>query len=172
MFNKRAVQGREEKVVRPPMSLIVTTLAKAFSWFMIIVGAIIIMNGHNTPGGGFQGGAVVATFVCFILVAYGGKKFFSWASVPIYSNIETFGLLAFFFIACLGFPNSFTYNFMAVAPPNEVLGGWLPSCGTISLTNIAVGFEVIGALSLAVIEMYQGTLIDDSYFGGECGHDR
>ena len=155
-----------------PMSLIVTTLTKLFSWFMILFGSIVILNGHNTPGGGFQGGAIVATFVCFMLAAYGGKKFFTWVNAPIYSGLETFGLIAFFILACLGLPNSFTYNFIAVASPEEVLGGWLPSCGTISLMNIAVGLEVVGALSLTVIEMYEGTHIDDSHFGGERGHDR
>ena len=155
-----------------PMSIIVTTLSKVFSWFMILFGSIVIMNGHSTPGGGFQGGAIVATFVCFLLAAYGGKKFFMWVNSPIYSGLETFGLIAFFFLACLGLPNSFTYNFIAVTPPSLVLGGWLPSCGTISLMNIAVGFEVVGALSITVIEMYEGTHIDESHFGGECGHDR
>ena len=156
-----------------PMSIIVTTLTKVFSWFMILYGSIVIMNGHSTPGGGFQGGAIVATFVCFLLAAYGGKKFFTWVNSPIYSTLETIGLIIFFFLACLGLPNSFTYNFIAVASPSLVLGGWLPSCGTIALMNIAVGFEVVGALSITVIEMYEGTHhMDDSYFGGECGHDR
>ena len=155
-----------------PMSIIVVSLTKIFSWFIILFGIVVIMNGHNTPGGGFQGGAVVATFVCFMLAAYGGKKFTSWVNAPIYSGLETLGLLAFLLFAILGLPNSFTYNFMAVTPPNLVLGGWLPSCGTISLMNVAVGFEVVGALSLTVIEMYEGTHIDESHFGGECGHDR
>ncbi|MCL1940344.1 MAG: sodium:proton antiporter [Synergistaceae bacterium] len=163
-----------------PMSLIVTTLTRVFAWFMILFGSIVIMNGHNTPGGGFQGGAVVATFTCFLLAAYGGKKFYTWVHASIYSFLETLGLLAFFFLACFGFPNSFTYNFIAVPAVvsqggllmGEVWGGWLPSCGTISLMNVAVGFEVVGALSLAVIEMYEGTHIDESHFGGECGHDR
>jgi len=155
-----------------PMSVIVVTLIKAFSWFMILFGTMVILNGHNTPGGGFQGGAIVATFACFLLAAYGGKRFFTWVSAPIYAGLETFGLLAFFFLACLGLPNSFVYNFIAVPLPAEVLGGWLPSSGTISLMNIAVGFEVVGALSLTVIYMYEGTLMDESHFGGECGHDR
>lgn len=29
--------------------------------FIIVFGAYVIFNGHNTPGGGFQGGAVLAT---------------------------------------------------------------------------------------------------------------
>ena len=29
--------------------------------FVIVVGVYIIFNGHDTPGGGFQGGAILAT---------------------------------------------------------------------------------------------------------------
>lgn len=155
-----------------PMSTVVVTLTKLFSWFIIIFGMITILNGHVTPGGGFQGGAVVSTFLCFILVAWGGKRTFAWVKPGMYSLLETTGLLVFFFLAVLGLPNSFTFNFIAVPFPGDVLGGWLPSCGTISLMNVAVGLEVIGALSLTVIEMYEGTHMDESEFGEECGHDR
>lgn len=29
--------------------------------FIIVFGIYVILNGHNTPGGGFQGGAILAT---------------------------------------------------------------------------------------------------------------
>lgn len=29
--------------------------------FIIVFGLYVILNGHNTPGGGFQGGAILAT---------------------------------------------------------------------------------------------------------------
>ncbi len=36
---------------------------------IFLLGAYIIVNGHNTPGGGFQGGAALATaFICIYLV--------------------------------------------------------------------------------------------------------
>jgi multicomponent Na+:H+ antiporter subunit B len=157
-----------------PLSLIVTTIARLFSWFVITFGVIVILNGHNTPGGGFQGGAIVATAVCLLLVAWGGKRFTAWVRPNIYTGLESTGLLAFLFLAFLGLPNSFTYNFLSVPSSAEgVFAGWLPSCGTISLMNVSVGFEVIGALSLTVIEIYEGSFLANmDRFGGECGHDR
>jgi len=155
-----------------PMSIIVITLTKAFSWFIILFGSMIILNAHNSPGGAYPGGAIIATFVCFVLAAYGSRKFYTWTNAPVCSGLMMFGLLAFFILACLGLPNSFAYNFIAVAPPAEILGGWFPSCGTISLMNIALGFVVVGALSIIVITMCEGTYMDVSHFGGECGHDR
>ena len=38
---------------------------------IIIFGIYIILNGHNTPGGGFQGGAILAsTFIIHYLVTF------------------------------------------------------------------------------------------------------
>ena len=155
-----------------PMSLIVINLTKTFSWFMILFGAMMIMSGHDSTGGAFQGAAIIVAFVCFMLVAYGGKKFFTWVNTPICFSLEIFGFISFFILACMGLPNSFAYNFLAVSPPTEILGGWLPSCGTISFMNIAVGFGVVGTLSLTVITICEGVYMDYSEFGGECGHDR
>ena len=44
-----------------PMSVIVRTVCNVFTWFLMVFGAYVIIHGHLTPGGGFQGGAVVAT---------------------------------------------------------------------------------------------------------------
>jgi multicomponent Na+:H+ antiporter subunit B len=157
-----------------PLSVIVTSVCDFFAWFMIVFGAYVINNGHNTPGGGFQGGAVVATFLSFMLVAHGGKRFWSWIREGMYGFLEFLGLVAFFIFGCLGFPNSFFYNSMAVSLGEKPLSEWLPYCGTISLMNVAVGFEVVGALSLVIIYMYGSIRMIDTGagMGGERGHDR
>ena len=157
-----------------PLSVIVTSVCDIFSWFMIIFGVYVINNGHSTPGGGFQGGAIVATFLSFILVAWGGKRFVTWVRDGAYGFLEFVGLLAFFFFGCLGFPHSFFYNSVAVPQGAPALSDWIPLCGTISLMNVAVGFEVVGALSLVVYYMYSSIRIVETGagLGGERGHDR
>jgi multicomponent Na+:H+ antiporter subunit B len=157
-----------------PLSVVVTSVCDFFAWFMIVFGAYVINNGHNTPGGGFQGGAIVATFLSFMLVAYGGKRFRSWVRRGVYGFLEFLGLVAFFIFGCLGFPNSFFYNSIAIPWGEKPLSEWLPYCGTISLMNVAVGFEVVGALSLVIIYMYGSIRMVDTGagMGGERGHDR
>lgn len=157
-----------------PLSVIVTTVCDIFAWFMIIFGVYVINNGHNTPGGGFQGGAIAATFLSFILVAYGGKRFITWVREGVYGLLEFVGLVAFFIFGCFGFPHSFFYNALAIAQGEKALSEWLPYCGTISLMNVSVGFEVVGALSLVVVYMYGGIRMVDTGagMGGERGHDR
>ena len=157
-----------------PLSVIVTSVCDIFAWFMIVFGVYIINNGHNTPGGGFQGGAIAATFLSFVLVAYGGKKFVAWVRAGIYGFVECFGLLAFFFLGCLGFPNSYFYNSLAIPLGAEPLSEWIPYSGMISLMNVSVGLEVVGALSLVIVYMYGSIRMLDTGagMGGERGHDR
>ena len=157
-----------------PLSVIVTTVCDIFAWFVIVFGVYVINNGHNTPGGGFQGGAITATFLSFILVAYGGKRFVTWVREGVYGLLELIGLVAFFIFGCFGFPHSFFYNSVAIPQGGKVLSEWLPYCGTISLMNVAVGFEVVGALSLVVVYMYNSIRMVDTGagMGGERGHDR
>jgi multicomponent Na+:H+ antiporter subunit B len=157
-----------------PLSVIVTSVCDIFAWFMIVFGVYVINNGHNTPGGGFQGGAIAATFLSFMLVAYGGKRFWNWLQEGVYSLLEFIGLMAFFIFGCLGFPNSFFFNSVAIPEGATPLSEWLPYCGTISLMNVAVGFEVVGALSLVIIYMYGSIRMVDTGagMGGERGHDR
>jgi multicomponent Na+:H+ antiporter subunit B len=157
-----------------PLSVVVTSIADVFAWFMIVFGVYVINNGHSTPGGGFQGGAIVATFLSFMLVAYGGKRFSTWARVGVYGFLEFVGLVAFFVLGCFGFPNAFFFNSLAIPLGARPLSEWIPYCGTISLMNVAVGLEVIGALSLVVIEMYESIhrVGTGAGMGGERGHDR
>jgi len=158
-----------------PLSVVVRTGCDIFAWFLVIFGASIIIHGDVTPGGGFQGGAVVATFISLLLVSYGGKKVLSWARLNIFNSMLVFGLMLFFLLGIMGFPNSFFYNFIAI--PHEVVQatghGVIPPSGTIALMDIAVGIEVAGGLSLIVLSMFRGIRIfREGPMEEELGHDR
>lgn len=99
-----------------PLSVVVRTGCDLFAWFMVVFGVNVLVHGYMTPGGGFQGGAIIATFTAFLLVAYGGRKLLGWANEKIFDLFEEVGLLAFFFLAFMGFPVTFFYNYL-VKPP-------------------------------------------------------
>jgi multicomponent Na+:H+ antiporter subunit B len=71
-------RGQASRGVRPddqpdgarPSSEIVQTGAQILIPLISIFAAYIIMNGHLTAGGGFQGGAVIASAVLLMLLAY------------------------------------------------------------------------------------------------------
>ena len=51
------------------MTKIVRTTADLFFPFCLVFGLYVVVHGHLTPGGGFQGGAVMATGTALLLVA-------------------------------------------------------------------------------------------------------
>ncbi|OYT28483.1 sodium:proton antiporter [Thermoplasmatales archaeon ex4572_165] len=142
------------------MSLIVRTIANISFPFILIYGFYIIAHGHLTPGGGFQGGAVVASGLVLMLIAYNAE----WISQRIkeshLSIFESLGALSFVLLAFLGiiFGTAFFSNFLV---GTESLFGGIPldgaaninTGGIIPLMNFAVGLKVIAGLFAIVYVM-------------------
>ena len=156
-----------------PLSLIVRVGCDLFAWFMLVFGTNVIIHGYMSPGGGFQGGAIAATFIVFLLVAWGSRRVHSWVNEGIYDVLfDELGLLSFIILAFLGLPTSFFFNYLG-APLGSASTGLFPAAGTIFLMSIAVGIEVTGALSLVILTMHRGIrLFSESPMEEELGHDR
>lgn len=141
------------------MSPVVRTVIKIGFAPMFAFGAYIILHGHLTPGGGFQGGAIIGTLMALYLVAFGATK---WKK-KLLSVVESTGLLVFIGTGLLGLISGYMfYNFLSDAGipifnqgVEEVGSNWAPlwSGGTVSVMNLAVGLEVIAALTLIIITM-------------------
>lgn len=144
------------------MSKIVKTIASITFPFTMIYGLYIIAHGHLSPGGGFQGGAVVASSCALILVAYGSKWTMGKIQEKRLSVFESIG--AFFFILLaflgLGFGAVFFNNFLV---GSNFLFGTIPAVGStianidtggvLPLMNFAVGLKVIAGLFVIVLVM-------------------
>ena len=142
------------------MSLIVRTIANISFPFILIYGLYIIAHGHLTPGGGFQGGAVVASGLVLMLIAYNAE----WVSERIkkshLSMFESIGALGFIILAFLGivFGGVFFTNFLV---GTDFIFGLIPmngaaninTGGTLPLMNFAVGLKVIAGLFAIVFIM-------------------
>ncbi|MFW3146492.1 MAG: MnhB domain-containing protein [Thermoplasmatota archaeon] len=149
------------------MSLVVRTVTKFAFGPIFLFGAYIILHGHLTPGGGFQGGAIIATLMALYFVAFAASK---W-NKSMLSGIESFGLIVFIGTGLIGLIGGFFFfNFLGgtgiplfgeeLGPGNWDWGGLfitnsppLLSGGTVAIMNLAVGLEVIAALTLIVVVM-------------------
>ncbi|MCK5768362.1 MAG: sodium:proton antiporter [Candidatus Atribacteria bacterium] len=145
------------------MSKIVRTVANFVYGLIIIFGFYIIVHGHLTPGGGFQGGAVAASAFALALVSYGQKNSQKFLKKDIFSLFESFGLTLFIVLAFSGLGITFFYNFLANSGnwfgSAAVIGinpGDLNTGGLIPLMNIAVGLEVLSALGVILLTMAKG----------------
>ncbi|MFH1063742.1 MAG: MnhB domain-containing protein [Candidatus Woesearchaeota archaeon] len=130
---------------------IIKTIAKLTFVFAIVFGIYVIVNGHLTPGGGFQGGAILATAFALLMIPFGFDSVRDHKSK--FSALESIGLLMFIALAFLGMKIAFFDNFLADPVAYGPNPGALFSAGVIPLMNIAVGIEVLGALTLILILM-------------------
>ena len=147
------------------MSKIVRFSADLLYAGILIFGFYVIMHGHLTPGGGFQGGAVIATAVALIIVAYSYEDLLAMVSKLRFIVQESAGLVLFLGIAlvAVGFGTTVFANYLAnsgslfgLAVPFGSNPGELNTGGVMPLMNIAVGLEVWGALALVVLYMLSG----------------
>jgi len=141
------------------LSKIVRTIADQLILFILIYGLYIIIHGHVTPGGGFQGGAVIASGVVMMTVAFGSGEIKKSLRERHLSVVESSGALIFIGMAFAGMGTLFFYNFLVGTP---VFGGIPPTGpnpgdvwtgGVIPLMNFGVGLKVSAGLSAVVLAM-------------------
>ncbi len=61
---------RRERTARVPGSVVLTTGTRFLFPFIVVFGAYIFIHGHLTPGGGFPGGATIATGFLLLYMAF------------------------------------------------------------------------------------------------------
>ena len=145
------------------MSRIVRTITAIAFPFAMIYGLYVIAHGHLTPGGGFQGGAVVASALAMILVAYGSKWTVGKIKEKNLSVLESLGAIGFIGIALFGlifgseiFFNNFLANtdsLFGVIPVTGSTFANINTAGVLPLMNFAVGLKVIAGLFVIVLVM-------------------
>jgi multicomponent Na+:H+ antiporter subunit B len=142
------------------MSKIVKSFANILFPLITIYGLYVIAHGHLTPGGGFQGGAIVASGCALLLIAHGSPWIFKKIKEGNLSVLESLGALSFITLAFIGIFTGFAFfsNFLV---GTNLLFGTVPTSGaadintggTLPLMNFAVGLKVIAGLFVIVLLM-------------------
>ena len=141
------------------LSKIVRTVANQLILFILVFGLYVIAHGHITPGGGFQGGAVVVSGVVMLLVAFSSQELKKSLRERFLSIMESTGALILIGLALAGIGTVFAYNFLVGTPifgripPTGPGPGDIWTGGVIPLMNLAVGLKVIAGLSAVVLAM-------------------
>ena len=147
------------------MSRIVRTAADIIYPFIVILGLYVVAHGHLTPGGGFQGGAVIATGGALVIVAYSYEEVREWLSGKVLMGQEVIGLVGFIGVALLAFAfgQVFFFNYLnasgslfGIPVPYGINAGELNTGGFVPLMNFSVGCEVWGGLTLVILYMLSG----------------
>lgn len=123
------------KRTSPEASNILHAGAKVLFPMILMLGAYVFVHGHLTPGGGFQGGAIIATGFLLLLITY--RQFFVKHKVVTW--VESLAGITFSVIGLLGlvYGTSFLENFIPPGQLNNLFSG-----GIIGIIYVAVGFKV------------------------------
>lgn len=151
------------------MTKIVRTSADVLYPFCLVFGLYVVAHGHLSPGGGFQGGSVMATGVALLIVSRSYKAILERIRKDTLKRCEAIGLLMFLVAALRGLyvGGSFLHNWLAGAGglfgtpvafgPNP---GNFNTAGLVPILNLAVGLEVLGGLAVILLYMLSGVRED------------
>jgi multicomponent Na+:H+ antiporter subunit B len=123
---------------------------------LVAFGAYLVFHGQLTPGGGFQGGVVLAAGPVAILLA--GRYLSMKAVAPkvLIESADAIGAAAYALIGLGGlvFAGVYLRNFLPLGAQGHLL-----STGMMPLNSCAVGLEVAGAFLVTWTEFLDQTMI-------------
>ncbi|HHC18995.1 MAG TPA: sodium:proton antiporter [Euryarchaeota archaeon] len=143
-------------------TVIIKTMTRILTPAILVFGVYIIIHGHLTPGGGFQGGAVFASGLILVIIAFSRNKVKEmFEKVPL-SVLESIGALGFLGIGLMGIAGyTFLRNFIANSgilfgspTPEGINPGYLNTGGTLPYLNIFVGLKVLAGLTSIVLVLF------------------
>ena len=125
------------------MTVIVRTIGRLLFPFLFLFGAYIVVHGHLTPGGGFQGGVVLASAVILILLAYGIEGAQAKVNALQAELAESLGGLILVWMGLMGIIVGLAF-FKNVLPFGSL--GQVLSAGSLPVFNFGVGIKVATGL--------------------------
>ena len=120
--------------------------------FALVYLFYIILHGHLSPGGGFQGGVLMVGVVVLLCLGHGYKTTSKVLSFNAMHHAEGWASVFYVLVALTGiaYLGSFCYN--AFACEGNIGDLW--STGTIFLMNAAVGVKVLTGVGVLAISMF------------------
>jgi multicomponent Na+:H+ antiporter subunit B len=123
----------------------------------VLLGLYIVIHGQLTPGGGFQGGVILATAPLLIYLVESYNVFKSVTSNPLIEITEAVGAGGYAVIGILGCIMG-SWFLQDVLPLGEQNQPNLLSGGTVPLINLSVGIEVAAGFTLLLAGFLQTLL--------------
>jgi len=131
--------------IKAESNFMLQTASKLLFPIILLFGIYVMVYGHLSPGGGFQGGVIIASAILLLLIS--DKSFEIPHSIII--TLETFAGVSYVLIGLIGLLvlDTFLGNFL----PHDISQmGMLLSGGIIPLIYIIVGIKVGSEMSMIV----------------------
>lgn len=142
MLEEKVAEREEERRLQrhpEPKDSILQLAAKILVPVIVVFGIYIILNGQNSPGGGFSGGAILGAALILYANAFGIKDTGRFFNEKVYAVCKVtalcmYGLIGLYYYTCGA--NGIA-NHIPLGTPGAILSG-----GIILPIDICVGIEV------------------------------
>jgi multicomponent Na+:H+ antiporter subunit B len=130
----------------------------------LVVGLDVVAHGALTPGGGFQGGVVLATGMHLVYVTGSYRALERIRPIALFEYGDATGIVAFAGLGLAGIAvaGSFLRNVMPYGDFGQLL-----SSGTVPILNIAVGLEVGAGVMVLLSHFLEQAIELEGDEGGE-----
>jgi multicomponent Na+:H+ antiporter subunit B len=122
----------------------------------VLVGLYVVVHGHQTPGGGFQGGVILATALLLVYLSDTYVTLLRVGPMALIEFAEALGAASLGLLGLAGLIGGTAYmeNVLPLGTSGHLL-----SAGTIPLSSVAVGLAVTGGFAFMLSEFLEQTLV-------------
>jgi len=140
----------------PPTSDAVRVAGLALLLPIVVFGIYTVTHGQLTPGGGFQGGVILASAPLIIYLCGDYENFKRITSHVVAEVAEAVGAGGYAVTGLISFIFGYKYlqNFIPLGQTGDVFSG-----GTIALISALTGLEVAAGIVLLMISFFRQTLV-------------
>jgi multicomponent Na+:H+ antiporter subunit B len=142
---RRRGEGRQREA--PPTGELLTTGTRLLVPLILLLGVYVFVNGHLTPGGGFQGGAILASAILLLLLTDPLLRF----GHGLIAALESTAGLVFVGIGVLGVFLAGGFLDNRVLPIGDL--GALFSAGAIPIIYSFIGLKVGAEFSSMLVDL-------------------
>lgn len=134
-----------KKPKKKALSVIVRYGANLFLPLACTFGGYVVLHGDSSPGGGFQGGVLIASAVLLVFLGYGGQKLSTTFQESFLHSTETVAELMYVAIGLIGIIVGLDFAANMVVSNLHI--------ETTILMNDAVGYHVMAGVGCLLIMM-------------------
>lgn len=130
---------------------ILQVISRKLAPFVILFGFYVVSFGHLTPGGGFQGGVVIASGVIMLLLGQEPERLDGLVSVRLFGLMEAVSLVVFLAAGVAGIVVGGA--FLEVVLPTGTAGG-ITDAGFIFILNLVIGMKVGAGITVICYRLF------------------
>jgi multicomponent Na+:H+ antiporter subunit B len=136
-------------MTRDSGDVIVKTLARLLIPFIVVYALYVVMHGHYSPGGGFQGGVILAASFVLLGISHGFEQTWKRMSEKVAGAVSCIGVFIYGGIGALCL--ILGGNYLDYGKLSKILGGTPAEARSLGILGVEIGVALAVMAVMCVI---------------------